>query len=463
MDSSRIGRRQRKHITNSIAAVLPILLLAAVFTFFVPAVGTYADTQTFSNAATVESDLKSLFQTAYDSMSNEVSFVISGDEAAKKFLETDASGKYRMTKNADGTDTFISTALVQSLPEQQMMDMRSTNDNAYTRMALESYQLGYKVSYQIDSNGALSVQTITFTYTFSWHDGANALAAKNAVITHAKNYLNSSAYPSTSSEYIRLKAINAYICNTFQYDYRYFIASESSQTIYSAYRMINDSGAIGGYKRGVCQAYAMYGYIMLKQAGFEVITVDGNAGGGGHAWNMVKSRTQWYHIDFTWDDPISDGNPAPYTLIQSGAGFVEETYLLRTDAEISVNHSWLAIQNNYKYPLTPTSKYSDTAPMPTNVPTQYNPAPTVTLIPTKSPVATPTSGVSAGHSKVSSPGSNGTISSSKAETDDHVGSMTAKSETDHPSDKNETTWFLVIVMTAVLLAVLTLISTAKKK
>jgi transglutaminase-like putative cysteine protease len=259
------------------------------------------------------------------------------------------------------------------------------------------------------------VTEITFQYSFTWRDGISALAAKAAVIAHTRAYLSSAAYPSGASEFMRLQAINGYICNTFQYDYRLFVESEAASTIYTAFGMITDTGAIGGYCRGVCQAYAMYAAIMLKQAGFDAITIDGTANGGGHVWNMVRTGSNWYHIDFTWDDPVSSGNPPPYTLRQTGAGLVSETYLLRTDSEISINHAWSAVQSGYRYPLTPTARHPDMLPMPDNIPTQYNPVPTATPYPTLLPTKTITqaavsTSVSAGSSPDASqtdPGSSG--------------------------------------------------------
>ena len=30
--------------------------------------------------------------------------------------------------------------------------------------------------------------------------------------------------------------------------------------------------------------------------------------GGQHAWNMVKIKNKWYHIDCTYDDPVVNGS-----------------------------------------------------------------------------------------------------------------------------------------------------------
>ena len=374
------------------AGKIPALLAALAFFFAVfscPSARVDAAGSVFTNTATVEADIRALLQSTYDSMGAETNFTVQGEEMSKKFFVTDSNGNCQIFTDASGNDAFQTTPLVQLLIEEQIMDMRSSNDNAYTRLALESYAIYCSASYHMEGS-IVHVTEINFRYTFTWRDGASALAAKNAVISHANAFLSSATYPSGASEYKRLKAINEYICHTFQYDYRLFVESEASSTIYSAYRMITDTGAIGGYGRGVCQAYAMYASIMLKQAGFEVITIDGTANGGGHVWNMVRLGSAWYHIDFTWDDPISSGNPPPYTLRQTGGGVVSETYLIRTDSEISINHAWSAVQSGYRYPVTPTVRYSEVPPMPDNIPTQYNPVPTATPFPTLLPTKTVT-------------------------------------------------------------------------
>ncbi|KEI03217.1 transglutaminase [Clostridium botulinum] len=60
---------------------------------------------------------------------------------------------------------------------------------------------------------------------------------------------------------------------------------------------------------GVCESYAKAMYELLKAAGIKCKYVTGYTNqGGGHAWNMVKLDNQWYNLDVTWDDPVSDRN-----------------------------------------------------------------------------------------------------------------------------------------------------------
>jgi len=365
---------KKKSWSDSAISITLAISLFAVSFFTFSTIKVSAATPTFTDVTTVEFDIKNLIQTAYDSMSSTVSFVINGVPIAKNFLVTDQSGNIKKP--------FETKPIFQALPDQQIIDMKTTNYNAYTRFALKSYGINIGMSYT-EINGIINGIQITVTYSFTWHDGPSALAGRDAVIDHANTFLNSSEYTSKTSDYEKLKAINNYICNTFQYDYRLFVPAEASAVIYTAYKMITDTGAIGGYQRGMCQAYAMYGYIMLKQAGFEAITIDGTAptsNPGPHAWNMVKIGGNWYHIDFTWDDPVSGGNPAPYITRQNGAGSVSENYLLRSDTELKINHAWSAIQNGYTYPIA-SAKWTGT---PTIVNVTLPPAPTVkpTAVPT---------------------------------------------------------------------------------
>ncbi|KGM93805.1 transglutaminase [Clostridium botulinum] len=60
---------------------------------------------------------------------------------------------------------------------------------------------------------------------------------------------------------------------------------------------------------GVCESYAKAMYELLTASGIKCKYVTGYTNqGGGHAWNMVKLDNQWYNLDVTWDDPVSDRN-----------------------------------------------------------------------------------------------------------------------------------------------------------
>ncbi|MNI34650.1 Transglutaminase-like superfamily protein [compost metagenome] len=88
----------------------------------------------------------------------------------------------------------------------------------------------------------------------------------------------------------------------------------------------------------VCQGYSLLTYQLLKTAGFASLIVEGTAGGQAHAWNLVLLDGKWYHLDTTWDDPLSNGPEQ-----------VRYDYYLRTDNEMKVDHKWTK-----KYPAAST-------------------------------------------------------------------------------------------------------------
>lgn len=94
----------------------------------------------------------------------------------------------------------------------------------------------------------------------------------------------------TMTDVEKALAVNDYFVTNYCYDETY--------SIYTKEGMFTN-------KTGVCAAYsAAYQYIMKDKLGFQCITVSSD--GMNHAWNMLKIDGQWYHVDVTWNDPISD-------------------------------------------------------------------------------------------------------------------------------------------------------------
>lgn len=57
----------------------------------------------------------------------------------------------------------------------------------------------------------------------------------------------------------------------------------------------------------VCQGYAQAFYMIMNELGIEnnfCISDSVN-----HEWNYVKVDGKWYHVDVTWDDPVSQSSP----------------------------------------------------------------------------------------------------------------------------------------------------------
>ncbi len=129
----------------------------------------------------------------------------------------------------------------------------------------------------------------------------------------------------------KVKAIHDYIVLNVAYD--------QTMTGNSAYAALNKG-------QTVCQGYSLLAYKMLTQAGLQARIIRGNAGGEAHAWNMVNLDDEWYHIDFTWDDPVPDV-----------AGRVIYKYYNLSLQEIEIDHQ---LDGEYVGLPSASASYADT-------------------------------------------------------------------------------------------------------
>jgi hypothetical protein len=86
-------------------------------------------------------------------------------------------------------------------------------------------------------------------------------------------------------------------------------------------------------RQAACEGYSKAMLLLLELRGIEAGIVTGdanNAAGvsGGHAWNKVKINGNWYHLDATWDDPVSE----------TGSNSISHAYFNLTDDEIGQSH-----------------------------------------------------------------------------------------------------------------------------
>jgi transglutaminase-like putative cysteine protease len=121
--------------------------------------------------------------------------------------------------------------------------------------------------------------------------------------------------------YQKEKAIHDYIVLNVKYD--------TTFTEKSAYAALANGNT-------VCQGYALLAYKMLNRAGIETRIIEGTAEAP-HLWNLVQLDGRWYHLDCTWDDPVS-----------SRDDFISYKYFNLTDEQIRTDHSWV---NNFPQAL----------------------------------------------------------------------------------------------------------------
>ena len=96
----------------------------------------------------------------------------------------------------------------------------------------------------------------------------------------------------------KIKVIHDYIINHTEYDrLKYENIDDNTYKSSTAYGVL-----VEGF--GTCSGYADTIAIFLNKLGivnFKISTDD-------HIWNLVKLDNKWYHLDTTWDDPISQNN-----------------------------------------------------------------------------------------------------------------------------------------------------------
>lgn len=87
--------------------------------------------------------------------------------------------------------------------------------------------------------------------------------------------------------------------------------------------------------KAVCSGYAKAFDLLSKSYGLSSVIVTGTATNSSgitepHAWNQIYLDGEWYNVDVTWEDPI--------TNVKVGFNNLFNKYINRTDAEFSINH-----------------------------------------------------------------------------------------------------------------------------
>lgn len=142
---------------------------------------------------------------------------------------------------------------------------------------------------------------------------------------------------SNMSQYEVVKAIHDYIVNNTKYDIRYYDHGQVPTESYNVYGVLFEGIA-------VCEGYAKTMKFFLDEIGMENLIVTGVANGENHAWNMVKIDGDYYHIDATWDDPITEDE----------SDILIYDYFNLKDEDMEKTHTW----NRDQYPKCNSDVYN---------------------------------------------------------------------------------------------------------
>ena len=139
------------------------------------------------------------------------------------------------------------------------------------------------------------------------------------------------------ADFEKALAIHDYIIHHSVYDLENFQKQIILAESYSAYGVL----LLG---KGTCEGYAKAMQLIMNRLGIRCILVNGMAGGIPHAWNMIELDQAYYHIDLTWNDPVTP----------DGSQILRYDYFNLTDEEMKKDHLW----NQELYPKADATKYN---------------------------------------------------------------------------------------------------------
>lgn len=163
---------------------------------------------------------------------------------------------------------------------------------AYTNVLNNHAELFYvdsSYSYYYLNASEKQIKSILPKYIAS---GEELEGMKNAFSTLTGEIL--SQVEDTWSDLEKALYLHDYLCVYYGYDTDY--------KIYDAYHMLTE-------KKGVCQAYTQLYAYLLHQCGIKTdcaLSEEMN-----HIWNMIFIEGNWYHVDVTWDDALTNDKDVP--------------------------------------------------------------------------------------------------------------------------------------------------------
>lgn len=127
--------------------------------------------------------------------------------------------------------------------------------------------------------------------------------------------------PSNRSEYERELLIHDILVRDVSYDTDAVEIVDSYNNAATVYGTLVE-------KKALCSGYAVTFKLLCNRVGISCSTVNGISKDIGHMWNIVRLDGFWYHVDVTWDDPVTDGDE----------NLIRYDYFNVTDEWISFDH-----------------------------------------------------------------------------------------------------------------------------
>ncbi|WP_317729197.1 immunoglobulin-like domain-containing protein [Clostridium tetani] len=285
----------------------------------------------------------------------------SGKSETKDFTLTVKAKKQLIANNRKEFNEVLKRAIIDCKPTVDISlpnytpNSKEYNFDDYQNLLVEIGEMdfgkpGVKGNYENDGKGW--IMTVEFEYR---KDATEIKRQKEATIKKAKEVVSSVIKPGMT-DFEKELALHDYIVRTADYNVENYNKGKTTLEDHTAYGVLVD-------KIGVCESYAKAMNLLLKEVGIDCKYVTGFSKhngnkGGGHAWNMVKLDGEWYNLDATWNDPVSDRNGAQsVNQNASSQATVNHTYFNVPDSIFNNDH----IRGDYEeknYPKCTATKYS---------------------------------------------------------------------------------------------------------
>lgn len=211
-------------------------------------------------------------------------------------LEEVENNIYKHLENRDEKFTFLYTGKRTEFEDNiRMWIKESYSKDDY----LERSWLEIKPKANITANGIETTLDVTYLTT----------KEQEEYIEKELESITESITNANMSDLEKVRVINNYIINRYEYDY-----TLKSISVYSGLTT----------EMAVCQGYSMTAYKMFKYAGIENRIIIGRIKDIPHSWNCVKVQGNWYQLDITNNDSIEQN----------------KYFLVGDDTLIDNNYAW---------------------------------------------------------------------------------------------------------------------------
>ena len=253
----------------------------------------------------------------YAMIEDKVAYATLDTEAQRTAYATIEERVFQVTNEAGGSNGRYALRRMElpDLTSGEILKVKEAvlADHPEVFWVLNNYSLGYNLH-----DGHYMVMYTNYSHT----ELEERIDALEAGVAQALREI-----PSGLNEYDRELLIHDILVRDVTYDVEAVEAEIVFSDASTSYGALVD-------RKAVCSGYSHAAKILLNRVGMSCTMVKGISNDEAHMWNLVKVDGKWYHLDITWNDPVS------YTA--SGSRIYD--YFNLSDAYIAYDHS---IADNY--------------------------------------------------------------------------------------------------------------------